>query len=327
MQRPWYTAAWAASLHIVWYYLSFSQASILSKCCTAGIVIVATDYAVQWYHRRSQRVRALLPPLLAQTIRRENGLNTPSVVPHLMAPRTYAQLSELLNQASHLAVAVKDQILEWRSQHTDVFSGCAAAGCFVLGVLLNRVSGAFLLYMLVVVVLVLPILERVPEVRTLSVQIQPARIAEFLATHAAPSPQHEEEVQHLAERLPPASAVLQTVLTPTLTRDREHDALLKADLAEYFKEEDLIEQLQAARARRSAGRVDPDTEGGASTGAGESAGASGAGAGVEETVETGASAAAADALATSGLRRRNTTGVRDETDDDGFSMVSHSEAN
>jgi hypothetical protein len=62
------TAAWAASLHVVWYYLSFSSSGILSKCCAAGIVVLAADYAIQWYHRRSQHVRALLPPLLVQTM-------------------------------------------------------------------------------------------------------------------------------------------------------------------------------------------------------------------------------------------------------------------
>lgn len=306
LQRPALTAAWAASLHMMWYYLSFSKASFVTTCCTLGFVGVAVDYAIQWYHRRSQHVRELLPPLLPSTLNREQGRHAPSAIVALDSPRTYAELLELQHQCFGTLAAVKDSLMLWRSEHADLFSGCMAAGCFVLGVLFNRASGPFLLYIFVLVILLLPILERSAPVRHVVVLAQPARVSSFLATHSVPPlPSHEEEVQLLAARLPDVNAVLDTHVSPATVRHRAEEDLVKEDLKQYFKDQDDIEAIERRRRQRSAALLGN----------------------LPNPTITAVDPAVAE-LTTSGLRRRNTNvgaGAAAD-DDDGFSLIDRSDA-
>lgn len=309
LQRPALTAAWAASLHVMWYYLSFSKASFMTTCCTLGFVGVALDYAVQWYHRRSQHIRELLPPLLPSTLSREQGRRGPSVIAALDSPRTYDELLELQNQCSGTLVALKDTVLEWRSEHADLFSGCMAAGCFVLGVLFNRASGPSLLYIFVWTILLAPILERCAPVRRAVLIIRPAPISSFLATHVIlPLPTHEEEVQMLAARLPDADAVLQTFVSPATLRQRVEEDKVKEDLKQYFKDQDDIDAIERRRAerQRSAALANVPTP-------------------VSAAVDPAVAELTASMMLGEGLRRRNTNAAAAD-DDDGFSLIDRSDA-
>jgi len=315
-QRPIYSAAWAASVHLVWYYLSFSQRNFITTCCTLGFVAIAVDYAVSFFQDRLRHL-----PLLPETINRENGLQSANKISFLDSPRTY---HELVQQSEELLLASRNvhaTIVEWKHRHNDYFCGGLAVGIFFLGVVLNRVPGPLISYSIVLFILLLPVLERSRQLRDCCSHFNPTQLSHYFGPDTQPHAPHHEEVAHLAAHLP--ECVLEPVvpaLIPDPIPDDVHDAHeieTKEALKSFLEEEAQEEAARELKAqRRLSARLSADSLG--SVPSLSSQKSSSASLGAEP-----ADALSGTHVSAEGLRKRVARNV--ETDDD-FDLIQMSEA-
>lgn len=166
-QRPALTIIWAASLHAVWYYLNFSHNSFLATCCTVGFAALGIDFSLHYYSKCNLDFK--LEPLL-ETRLREKGLstNTPKPSTHVLAlvePRTYSELCAIGHACQQRGARITAYLSLLRDQRRNAFTAGIAVTSIVLGSLFNNMSGPCTSYIFVLIIILVPILERMALIR------------------------------------------------------------------------------------------------------------------------------------------------------------------